>query len=311
MPPLSSSADAICSLHHPCRRRTSPQLRPNITVALDGTEDFRSIAEAVRVIPNNSDSIFYVYVKAGKYFENIYIDGEKRNIIMYGDGIGKTNIISSRSNSTGYSIGESAALTGDYIVCLRCSIEGFQDTLYAHRGKSQFFFKCDIFGTIDFIFGDARMIVQNSIIHVRRPSDGQQNMITADGRHDATLNTAIVIHNCSIIPTPELSQSNVKTYLGRPWKRFARTIIMQSYLDKFIDPEGWAKFSDKTDVTTLYYAEFWNYGPGSNTSGRVKWPGYHALNNPDDVQDFLVKNFIDENDWLSKFDVPFFPGLVK
>ncbi|KAK2638917.1 hypothetical protein Ddye_026712 [Dipteronia dyeriana] len=197
---------------------------------------------------------------------------------------------------------------GDYIVCLRCSIEGFQDTLYAHRGKSQFFFKCDIFGTIDFIFGDARMIVQNSIIHVRRPSDGQQNMITADGRHDATLNTAIV---GSIIPTPELSQSNVKTYLGRLWKRFARTIIMQSYLDKFIDPEGWAKFSDKTDVTTLYYAEFWNYGPGSNTSGRVKWPVYHALNNPDDVQDFLVKNFIDENDWLSKFDVPFFPGLVK
>ena len=86
---------------------------------------------------------------------------------------------------------------------------------------------------------------------------------------------------------------------------------MQTYMDKFIDPKGWMKFNDESDVTTLYYAEFWNYGPGSNTSGRVKWPGYHALNNPDDIQDFLVKNFINENDWLSKFDVPFFPGLVK
>ncbi|KAK0599868.1 hypothetical protein LWI29_009324 [Acer saccharum] len=155
------------------------------------------------------------------------------------------------------------------------------------------------------------MIVQNSIIHVRRPRDGQQNVITADGRHDAKLNTAIVIHNCSIIPTPELNQSNVKTYLGRPWKKFSRTIVMQSYMDKFIEPERWMKFNNESDVTSLYYAEFWNYGPGSNTTDRVKWPGYHALNNPDDVQDFLVKNFINENDWLSKFDVPFFPGLVK
>ena len=75
---------------------------------------------------------------------------------------------------------------------------------------------------------------------------------------------------------------------------------MQSYIDKFIDLKGQIKFNDESDVTTLYFTEFWNYGLG-----------FHALNNPDDVQDFLVKNFINENDWLLKFDVPFFPGLVK
>ncbi|KAK2644183.1 hypothetical protein Ddye_019378 [Dipteronia dyeriana] len=316
--------------------------RPNVTVALDGTGDYRSIVEAVGVIPNNSDSLFYVYIKAGIYKENVYIGSEKRNIVMSGDGIGKTVIESSLSNSSGSGIGVSAALNiesrlflakdvsivnsagpeggqavalrtfGDYIACLRCSIEGFQDTLYAHRGKSQFFFNCDIYGTIDFIFGNAAVIIQNSTIHVRRPLHGQQNVITADGRDRYDSNTAIVIHNCSIVPTPDLrSQSDVKTYLGRPWNKFSQTVIMQSQLDAFIDREGWTKFDESSDVTTLNYIEFWNSGPGSSTGGRVKWPGYHVLNNPKDVQDFTVQKFINGSEWLPKFGVPYSPGLVS
>ncbi|KAK0602203.1 hypothetical protein LWI29_031353 [Acer saccharum] len=199
---------------------------------------------------------------------------------------------------------------GNFIACLRCSIEGFQDTLYADEGKNHFFFNCEIYGTIDFIFGAASVVIQNSTILARRPLDRQYNVITADGRTD-TANNAIVIHKCSIIPTPELkAQSNVKTYLGRPWKTFSRTIIMQSNIDGFIDSEGWVKFRDSSDVTTLYYAEFWNSGPGSNTTGRVNWPGFHILTNLDDVQVFTVDKFINGSEWLKKLDVPYFPGLV-
>ena len=144
-------------------------------------------------------------------------------------------------NSAGPEGGQAVALrtVGDHIACLRCSIEGFQDTLYAHQGISQFFYNCDIYGTIDFIFGDAAVIIQNSTIHVRRPLHGQHNVITVDERDKYGSITAIVIHNCHIVPTPDLrSQSNVKIYLGRPWKKFSQTIIMQSYLDTFIDREG-------------------------------------------------------------------------
>ncbi|KAK3198540.1 hypothetical protein Dsin_021955 [Dipteronia sinensis] len=257
--------------------------------------------------------------------------------------MGKTKIVSTRSQKrTGHGIGESAALdinsdfvlakdisivnnagpegeqavalrtAGNFIACLRCSIEGFQDTLYTHHGVNHFFYNCDIFGTIDFVFGAASMVIQNSTIHVRRPLDGQQTVITADGRVNNTKNTAIVIHNCSIIPTPELkAHPNVKTHLGRPWKKYARTIIMQTYMEDFIDPEGWMKFNESSDVTTLYYAEFWNSGPGSNTSGRVKWPGYHNLNKPNDVKDFTVEKFINGNEWLPKFHIPYSAGLVR
>ncbi|KAK0599634.1 hypothetical protein LWI29_007145 [Acer saccharum] len=156
------------------------------------------------------------------------------------------------------------------------------------------------------------MVIQNSIIHVRQPLDGQQTMITTNGREDNRKNTPIVIHNCSIIPTPEFKvHSSVKTHLGKPWKKYARTIIMQSYKDDFINPEGWMKFNESSNVTTLYYVEFWKSGPGSNTSGRVKWPGYHNLNNPNDVKDFTAEKFTNGNEWLPKFDVPYSGGLVR
>ena len=78
---------------------------PNVKVVVDGTGDYHFIVEAVGVIPNNSNSMFFIYIKAGI---------EKRNVVMSGDGIGKTNIIFSFNNSTGFAIDQSAAL-GEYL----------------------------------------------------------------------------------------------------------------------------------------------------------------------------------------------------
>ncbi|KAK0599492.1 hypothetical protein LWI29_005801 [Acer saccharum] len=170
-------------------------------------------------------------------------------------------------------------------------------TLYTRHGKNQFFSYCSIYGTVDFIFGDSAIVIQNLYIGVRLPSGGE-TVVTADGRIDDKSNTAIVMHNCSISPTPELQgNSNVKSYLGRPWKKFSRTVILQSYIDAFIDPKGWLKFNSMSDLASLYYA-------------RVNWPGYHILSNPDEVKSFIVENFIRGRDWLPKLGIPFIPGLA-
>ncbi|KAL5783850.1 hypothetical protein ACOSP7_008879 [Xanthoceras sorbifolium] len=275
---------------------------PNITVALDGTGNFRFIREAVD----------------GVYRESIYIGQEKKNVVIFGDGINNTIITFDKSHSSGVKTQESATLNvdsshffatdisiinsagpkgeqavalrtaGDYMACYRCSIEGYQDTLYVHP-----------------------VIIQNSIINVRLPNEGQQNVLTAQGREENNIDSAIVIHNCTIIPTPELaSKFDVKTYLGRPWKKFSRTIIMESNLDGFIDREGWMKFDEKSDLSTLYYAEYNNRGEGASTYGRVKWPGYHILNNSKDVEHFTVNEFIDGSEWLSVLGVPYVGGLI-
>ncbi|WRX23615.1 Pectinesterase [Theobroma cacao] len=128
--------------------------------------------------------------------------------------------------------------TSNGIMSLRkCSIEGYQYTLYAAYGQ-QFFFDCQIYGTIDFIFGNAAVIIQNFFIYLRKPLQGQANVITAEGREFKKNNTGIVIHNCTFTSAPEFIpyKATVRTYLGRPWKEFSRTIIMQSFLDDLIDP---------------------------------------------------------------------------
>ena len=121
-----------------------------------------------------------------------------------------------------------------------CSFEGYQDTLYAHSLR-QFYRNCDIYGTVDFIFGNAAVVLQDCNIYPRLPLNGQFNAITAQGRTDVNQNTGTSIHNCSISAASDLATSNgtTKTYLGRPWKQYSRTVYMQSFMDSLIDPAGW------------------------------------------------------------------------
>ena len=50
----------------------------------------------------------------------------------------------------------------------RCSMEGYQDTLYAHSLR-QFYRECDIYGTIDYIFGNGAAVFQQCKIYTRVP----------------------------------------------------------------------------------------------------------------------------------------------
>uniref|UniRef100_A0A804U9B4 Pectinesterase n=1 Tax=Zea mays TaxID=4577 RepID=A0A804U9B4_MAIZE len=53
-------------------------------------------------------------------------------------------------------------------VVFGCAIEGFEDSLYAENGV-QVYLETDIYGTVDFIFGNAKAVFQRCRIRVRRP----------------------------------------------------------------------------------------------------------------------------------------------
>ncbi|KAI3768851.1 hypothetical protein L2E82_19687 [Cichorium intybus] len=95
-------------------------------------------------------------------------------------------------------------------------------------------------------------------------------------RDDPNQNTGISILECKIATGSELipNQSMFKSYLGRPWKEYSRTVILRSYIGDVIDPAGWLEWDGNQSLSTLYYGEYRNTGPGSNTSVRVTWPGY-------------------------------------
>ena len=193
----------------------------------------------------------------------------------------------------------------------RCSFEGYQDTLYTHSLR-QFYRECDIYGTVDFIFGNAAALFQNCNIYPRLPMPGQFNPITAQGRTDPNQNTGISIHNCTIRAADDLASSNstTQTYLGRPWKEYSRTVYMQSFMDSLINTVGWREWDGNFALSTLYYAEYDNTGPGSDTTNRVTWPGYQVITNATDAANFTVSNFLLGDNWLPQTGVPYSGGLI-
>ena len=124
-------------------------------------------------------------------------------------------------------------------------------------------------------------------------------------------NTGISFQNCSISATNDLysNSSTVKSYLGRPWKEYSRTVYLNSYIGKFIDPAGWIQWSngddndddnDDQELDTLYFGEYENHGPGSSTDDRVTWEGYHKMNK-EDTYNFTVSEFINSDEYMVEF----------
>ncbi|KMZ76432.1 pectin methylesterase, family CE8 [Zostera marina] len=61
---------------------------------------------------------------------------------------------------------------------------------------------------------------------------------------------------CKILSSKEFLpvHRTVKSYLGRPWKKYARTVYLQSYISGTVDPEGWMPWRGSFALETLYYA---------------------------------------------------------
>jgi pectinesterase len=176
----------------------------------------------------------------------------------------------------------------------------------------QFYRECDISGTIDYLFGNAAVVFQACNIISRKPLPNQFTVITAQSKETPDEYTGISIQNCSILATEDLySNSNtVKSYLGRPWKVYSTTVVLESYIDDFINPEGWSKWSNDDDqgLDTLYYGEYENYGPGSGTENRVTWAGYHVMDDIDSYN-FTVSYFITGDEWLDSTSIPYYDGI--
>jgi len=72
--------------------------KPNATVALDGSGDFKSINEALTKVPHEkSKTPFVIYIKAGVYREYVEVLKNMTHVVFLGDG-GKKSIITGNKN---------------------------------------------------------------------------------------------------------------------------------------------------------------------------------------------------------------------
>ncbi|GKA43396.1 putative pectinesterase [Tanacetum coccineum] len=318
----------------------SGTVTPDVVVAADGSGDFTTVSAAVAAAPNRSTTRFVISIAAGVYRENVDISSNKRNLMFIGAGRTSTIITANRSvvggvttfnsatvaavgagflarditfqNSAGPSNQQAVALRvgSDESAFYRCGMIAYQDTLYVHSNR-QFYINCFIAGTVDFIFGNAAAVIQDCDIHARRPNPNQRNMVTAQGRSDPNQNTGIVIQKSRIGATADLLpvQASFPTYLGRPWRNFSRTVIMQSTISDVINPAGWFPWDGDFALATLYYGEYENTGDGADTSNRVTWPGYRVITNETEAEGFTAGIFINGGNWLGDTGFPFSLGL--
>ncbi|CAI0439232.1 unnamed protein product [Linum tenue] len=313
---------------------SNPKMTPNAVVAKDGSGQYKTISAALAAYPKNFQGRYVIYVKAGVYAEQAKVAKGMKNVYMYGDGPRKTIVTGHLSyakdglgtwktasfiveedgfiarsmgfqNTAGPEGHQAVAVRSlsDRSAFINCRLDGFQDTL-CYQGGRQLFRNCVLSGTIDFLFGYGAVVVQNSLIIVRKPMENQFNTVTADGRKERGQPTGIV---------PELKLTpdrlTVKTYLGRPWKAYATTVVMESQLGDLIQPEGWKPWAGSMFLDTLYYAEYGNRGPGASTARRVTWKGVHSVLSRSDAMRWTVDSFIQGREWVANTGANVIYGL--
>ncbi|KAL0304172.1 UNVERIFIED_CONTAM: putative pectinesterase/pectinesterase inhibitor 46 [Sesamum radiatum] len=314
----------------------SSRIKADAVVAKDGSGKYKTIKAALKAVPEKSKKRFVIYVKKGVYVENVRVEKTKWNVMMVGDGNDATIVSGSLNfvdgtptfqtatfavvgqgfiardmgfrNTAGAAKHQAVALmsTADHSVFYRCTMDAYQDTLYAHSNR-QFYRECNIYGTVDFIFGNSAVIFQNCNILPKKPMLGQQNTITAQGKIDPNQNTGISIQNCTIGPAANLS--GVQTFLGRPWKNYSTTVFFHSQMGSLIDPKGWLPWVGSSAPDTIFYAEFQNLGPGAVTKNRVNWKGLKLNLNAAQVKKFTVGPFINGDKWIPATGVSYKSGL--
>ena len=122
-------------------------------------------------------------------------------------------------------------------------------------------------GGVDFIFGNAAAVFDNSEIHILRPG-----YLTAQSRVSAEQKTGYVFH---------LSASQRKIFTASflswaaPLRPFSRVIFLDCAMPVSLSPRGWSPWTPGSTIQHTYYAERSSEGPGANV--RSRRAGSHRL----------------------------------
>ncbi|KAK4265794.1 hypothetical protein QN277_026800 [Acacia crassicarpa] len=344
---LPSWVSARHHRHHLARAAAgAAHVKPDVVVAQDGTGQFTTLTEALTTVPKINKKPYVIYVKAGIYNEIVKIPKQSSYITIIGDGPTCTRFTGNLNyadgvqtyntatfavnapyftamhvgfeNSAGAMKHQAVALrvTADKAVFYNCHMDGYQDTLYAQSHR-QFYRDCLISGTIDFIFGDADMVFQNCALVVRQPLGNQNSIVSASGRNVINSPSAMVFQSCRFIGDKlYLSDANKKpAYLGRPWRAYAKVVIMDSQIDGIFAPEGYLSWMGSIYHLTSVFNEYNNKGPGADTSHRVKWPGVKTITAvqaanfyPRKFYEFHNATTSEDDSWISASGIPYSTG---
>jgi pectinesterase len=272
--------------------------KPDVIVAADGTGRYKTIREAIDASPqitSDTGRRWTILVKPGIYRELLYVQREKRFTALVGENAEKTiltydlserlpgpddKIIGTFRTSTlvidaddflveNMTIENSAGargpalalrVDGDRVVFRGCRFLGWQDTILVNRGR-HYFEDCHIEGAVDFIFGGATAYFERCLIRVIGVG-----FITAASTPDHQP-FGFVFANSKIVGV----NSEVKTFLGRPWRDYAKTVFLNCEMSEVVHPAGWDNWKKPQAEKAAFYAEYKSTGAGATPLERAPW----------------------------------------
>lgn len=182
-----------------------------------------------------------------------------------GDGFEADNLtFENAAGNTGQAV--AISVRSDRSIFKHCRFLGDQDTLFADFGR-QYYVNSYIEGGVDFIFGNAAAVFDDSEIHIIRPG-----YITAQSRTSLDQATGYVFLRARIRAEPMDGKS---FYLGRPWRRFSRVVFLSSEMPDSLSPQGWSPWVKGGSIEDTFYGERGSTGPGARISSRLE--GSHQL----------------------------------
>jgi pectinesterase len=296
--------------------RSSPR---TITVAPDGSGNFRTVQAALDAIPLNNTQPTTIFIKKGAYKEKLRLDSTKDHVTLLGESEWNTiltyddhsgrrtpagDTINTRTsytliikaddftarhlnirNEAGFTAGQAVALEirGDRACVEDCRLTGDQDVLFLNSPESRQYYKhCYIEGTTDFIFGSATAWFDRCHIHSKKDSYITAAATPRDHPYGFIFNNCILTGDTGIH----------RVYLGRPWRLWASVTFIHCYLGPHIRPEGWSDWNNNGSYKTARYAEYENEGPAAGPAKRAAWT--HQLTD-DETQRITLKNTF--GDW--------------
>ncbi|GIH61809.1 pectinesterase family protein [Microbispora siamensis] len=275
------------------------------TVAADGTGKYRTVQAAIDAVPANNGSRVVITIKPGTYREIVTIPANKPYITLQGLGSSAKDVVIVNNHSAGtygtfnsataFVNGHDAALTnltvsndfdentsstGQQAVALNLNADravlsnvrllGDQDTFLVNASARAYMTGSYVEGTVDFIFGDGTIVINNCDIYEKRSTGGP---ITA-ARTDAGKTYGFLIYKSRISG----ATANT-TQLGRPWGPNAQVLYRESTLSSTIKTsQPWTDMSGNSWKNARFF-EYKNTGAGATAnSNRPQMSDSQAAN---------------------------------
>ena len=211
----------------------------------------------------------------------------------------------------GHIVGQAIALyaDGDRLCFENVHLKGFQDTLFTgplpakevepggFRGPlehapringHQYYRKCTIEGSIDFIFGSATAYFEECTLVSR--DEYRDEVVTSRRNAQVSAGETVTSRRSTTSTSDEISTRNIppirsyvtaastpegqkygyvfadctftsdcpaeSCYLGRPWREYAKVVLIRCKIGPHIKPEGWHDWGKEKSHDTALFAEY-------------------------------------------------------